>query len=597
MTTSDSSLCPLPQFEAFTQATRSLASLALASRGEKIIPNGTCAGAKWWSQALGQRTSILDFWDVPPGCSGKDLFAALTVATVDVPAEYLGLERGGAVTFRAMLPGNERWERETLHGLEFAREGCGELSSPSSSSSSSSSSPYGTLFYAPVDFGNLNLWHSLAALHSIWTAAQQLSQAGRPLIGFEEMKNNSRSLPELDITSNHCACNGVQRRNGFAGADNQCNCSLASALSSALALPTANTNATNSTGMLRAVAKVDRTRCYARHVFVFRHRTDVIDDSTKTNEDERKGTSRISGFGGGVSGKECGLHAPVVWRAATGLLWDAKFCRDRFNCRAPPNFRHFVADLWWAAEQTHRLSLGKVARRRKEEQYSTRNNKDNKNNNRKTRQRKRSTRAPLNLCYMSRGLGRQRGGMADEAAMRAFVENGTATTCGGSAVLDFGHSPSFFGNFSAQAVEVVRVARCGVLMGPHGAGMGHLLWLMVSQGEGGGGGGGGEEKVSRSLHRPAVVELLGGNTQPYYYMNLARLAGLRYLRWGTGGRRDLVEEDKFENEENPEKDSWTMRQLFESEESEDSGDETPNPDFVLLARVLNALCEGRDIEV
>ena len=357
-----------------------------------------------------------------------------------------------------------------------------------------------------------------------------------------------------------------------------CRCSLATALATAFALPTAQRErkaAKTRSFQVTPVHKLSTAlRCYRRHVFVLRHSTiQYLDDSlmATTTSSSSSSLRAITPSFGSIAGsaapmveeeeeeeeeeedallteKVCGRKARVMWDNALGLLWDAKLCRDQLQCTGPSLFRAFVGDLRWAAAEATKRTAAERFTWAPEIREGLR---------RQAKQRlvaherggKAITEIPLPpppplrplLCYMSRGY-LQRGGMVNESAMRRFIRE--SRECGGVAgeVLDFGgESSDFLGDFPAQARAV---ARCQVLVGPHGAGLGHLIWMMSpTDGGGGGGGGGGAWEPTQEPEPRTVIELLGGDTQPWYYRNLASLAGLRYLRWGTGLKdgKDLVE--------------------------------------------------------
>mmetsp|Transcript_51804 Transcript_51804/g.102765 ORF Transcript_51804/g.102765 Transcript_51804/m.102765 type:complete len:325 (+) Transcript_51804:691-1665(+) len=253
------------------------------------------------------------------------------------------------------------------------------------------------------------------------------------------------------------------------------------------------------------------------------------------------------------------------------------------------------------------------------------------------------------LCYMSRGVGLQRGGMEDEKAVRDYVlhngkrkakneemtiqnkEEGTyerggertsrqversrqrvlknkkekqkweegkgqdaqlsppvaPTThhqsiqghgCARALVLDFTQvSVEHYKNFTRQASLVE--SQCDVLIGPHGAGMGHLIWMTPpptpqDYGDDDNHDHGNENGNSKSNGR-VVVEFIGVDeksktvTQPWYYKHLSALAGLRYLVFS-----------EFLPSTMPP--GW--------EDPEDLG-LTPTPDFDRLSAFLQPLCQ------
>jgi len=259
------------------------------------------------------------------------------------------------------------------------------------------------------------------------------------------------------------------------------------------------------------------------------------------------------------------------------------------------------------------------------------------------------------LCYMSRGEGVRRGGMENETEMRNFVtangrknpfqavnagssgnalsgesesrtsnrrltpgmkaksaaaqdkfkrgpppsSNSTEHGCTDGVILDFTEGDLYFQDFEAQAAAV---AQCDVLLGPHGAGMMHLIWMTRQSAA---------AKATSGMHTSsssssdtyqqsrhvaqetstepspsppqratftgAVVELLGLShegrvVRMYYYEHLAALAGLEYVIVSSG---DPSTYEKVTNEF----EDMGLGQL---------------PDLRILAEALRPLCAAAD---
>lgn len=79
------------------------------------------------------------------------------------------------------------------------------------------------------------------------------------------------------------------------------------------------------------------------------------------------------------------------------------------------------------------------------------------------------------------------------------------------------------------------MAQCDVLLGPHGAGMTHLVWMArAAHADGTPPALAGPTPTPRAALRGAAVELVGLShegraTHMYYYEHLAALAGLDYV--------------------------------------------------------------------
>jgi hypothetical protein len=170
------------------------------------------------------------------------------------------------------------------------------------------------------------------------------------------------------------------------------------------------------------------------------------------------------------------------------------------------------------------------------------------------------------------------------------ASNSTDHGCATGVILDFTEGGPYFQDFAAQAAAV---AQCDVLLGPHGAGMMHLVWMTrparaaatgESASSGGSDPGDAAQATSsaaggsgRATFTGAVVELLGLThegrvTHMYYYEHLAALAGLEYVLVSSGDPSTYVPVvDEFE----------------------DLG-LTPNPDLRILAEALRPLCAAAD---
>jgi hypothetical protein len=247
------------------------------------------------------------------------------------------------------------------------------------------------------------------------------------------------------------------------------------------------------------------------------------------------------------------------------------------------------------------------------------------------------------LCYMSRGEGVRRGGMENETDMRNFVtahgrkdpfqaaaiaagnaaaksrrltpgtnsagvstkqttarhkfvrgppatSNSTDHGCSDGVVLDFTEGELYFQDFAAQAAAV---AQCDVLLGPHGAGMMHLVWMTrpsatvntKSHSRSSSGSSHDNDQrnepplppLPRETFTGAVVELLGLSHEGrvmhmYYYEHLAALAGLEYVIVSCGDPSTYVPVvNEFED--------MGLGQL---------------PDFKILAEALRPLCAAAD---
>jgi len=253
------------------------------------------------------------------------------------------------------------------------------------------------------------------------------------------------------------------------------------------------------------------------------------------------------------------------------------------------------------------------------------------------------------LCYMSRGAGIRRGGMENETEMRNFVtangckdpfqaagagnsretpprksesissqrrlapeakaksaqhrfkrgpppsSNSTEHGCTDGVILDFTEGDLYFQDFEAQAAAV---AQCDVLLGPHGAGMMHLIWMTRQSAAAkvtpGTQSSSSSDKHQQSWHASstsptsqpapqraaftgAVVELLGLShegrvVRMYYYEHLAALAGLEYVIVSSGDPSTYVKvTNEFED--------MGLGQL---------------PDLRILAEALQPLCAAAD---
>ncbi|KAJ8603197.1 hypothetical protein CTAYLR_003807 [Chrysophaeum taylorii] len=202
---------------------------------------------------------------------------------------------------------------------------------------------------------------------------------------------------------------------------------------------------------VRVLAKPDPAVCYGHQIFALRHdkaRPLVANSIPKKN-------SRSS----------CEPSKTANWDAAGGLLWDSKWCGARFDCERPALWREYVADLFAAVN----LSRG--------------------------------AKVPPLLCYVSRGYDNPKRGFKNESKMRDFVLRGNHG-CPRAKILDF-TQPPIIGDFAAQAAMA---ADCSVLVGAHGAGIGHLVWMDPSS--------------------SAVLEITPG--RPFFFENLAKIAGVKH---------------------------------------------------------------------
>jgi hypothetical protein len=299
----------------------------------------------------------------------------------------------------------------------------------------------------------------------------------------------------------------------------RCKCSLATSAIDAMLLPTTTSIDEKMTRhKINTLVAFNFSKCYDRHIFIVKHRKfdplggwpGVVNDLASDGQPKpNRYRSELS----------CGNKENGYWHAITGLLWDAKLCTGSFKCASPPQWDRFMSDVKSALQLTLNTP------------YST----TSEDLNRRKQ-----------LCYMSRGVGIREDGMEDEDAMRSFIMS-DAHHCKGS-VLDFTEGSLFYKNFSLQAS---RVAQCDLLIGPHGAGLGHVIWL---------------SSVYRKREDKAVLfELLGGKTQPWYYHHLSEIAGVNYTRVSTGG---------------------------ESFRGEEGIGLTPNPDFESLSQLLLGACRA-----
>lgn len=256
------------------------------------------------------------------------------------------------------------------------------------------------LLHATFDWGTPNMWHSGASLHALWTALSLLNATSFADVEIDPAGECHHYTPEL-------GCVPGPSPSG------SCNCSFADQFSAKLG----------------AVTTTTRQRCYSSEIFALRHEK----------------------ADGGLCGKKAN------WPAATGLLWDTRWCGADLNCVKPPVWNLFLKDLYAAADVS-----------------SAKGNA---------------------LCYMSRGYGNTKRGFIDEETMRSV----SSDRCSETIVLDFGTSP-LSGDFVSQA----RIAsQCGVVFGPHGAGIEHMIW-----------------------GARAVLEFVPPKGRPFFFENLAQIAGI-----------------------------------------------------------------------